>query len=115
MDIGDEEEDNCVQFEKCRAGLSLYRKDSVRSTLTEVREEPRSHPLSPTSKTKEMFALTETISSMARLRMDDQRCSLKKVVTEYCRQLSDDFPLFRNYREKQKYLLIEKVTLSCWI
>ena len=81
MDTVDDDEDHQagVQFEKCRAGVTLYRKDSMRSTVTEVREEPRSRPLSPTSKTKEISALTETISSMARLRMDDQRCSLTRV------------------------------------
>ena len=68
-----------IRFEKCKEGVSLYRDASMQSTIYEE-SRPHSTPLSPTSKTKEMFALSETISRMGGMRIDDQRCSLTKVI-----------------------------------
>ena len=70
-----------IRFEKCKDGVTLYRDVSVQSTNVEEEDQPP--PLSPDSKSKEMSALSEVISSMAGMRMDDQRCSLNKVQRGY--------------------------------
>ena len=79
IDGDDEDLQTEIQFAKCKDGVPLFREESARSSIIEGRTEPRPKPLSPTSKAKEMVALSETISSMAKLRMNDQRCSLSKV------------------------------------
>ena len=68
-----------IKFEKCKAGLTLY---SVHARSVEPEEDLR-QPLSPLTKTTEMHVLTEIVSSMAGMRMDDQRCVLKKDQGQY--------------------------------
>ena len=75
---GDEGSMTEVRFEKCKDGVSLYRDESVQSKISEEVDEPCSPPL-PKSKTNEIFTLSEMISSMSGMRMNDQRCSLTKV------------------------------------
>ena len=105
-------------FKKCKDGVALYRDESVRSRISEWRPEPSLPPLSPKTKTKAISALSETISSMAKLRMDDQRCSLNKVrISLNCLffYFLKTNPHRKEYKEELKFLPKEKVALNCWI
>ena len=75
---GDEGSVTEIKFEKCKDGVTLYRDLSLRGKSFDMEEQLS--PLSPKTKRKEMSALTEVISNMASMRMDDQRCSLFKVI-----------------------------------
>ena len=68
-----------IKFEKCKEGLQLFREESMQSAFIEAGERRCRSPLSPSSKAKEMFAISEVISTMSGMRMDDQRCSLTKL------------------------------------
>ena len=70
-----------IKFEKCKDRVTLYRTVSAQSKNDEEDHQPP--PLSRDSKSKEMSELSEVISSMAGMRMDDQRCSLNKVQRDY--------------------------------
>ena len=67
-----------IRFEKCKEGVMLFRHDSMRNKVTEIKVDEIT-PMSPKSKRREMSILSETISNMAKLRMEDQRCTLQKV------------------------------------
>ena len=75
---GDEGSVTEIKFDKCKDGVTLYRDLSFQGKSFDMEVQPT--PLSPKTKCKEMSALTEVISNMASMRMDDQRCSLVKVI-----------------------------------
>ena len=74
---GDEGSLTEIKFEKCKDGLTLFRNISVRARSAEPEVELQ-RPLSPQTRSREIHVLTEVVNCMAGMRMDEQRCFLKK-------------------------------------
>ena len=69
----EEDEESNVQFAKCRAGVQLFREMSVISRAPDTIR-PKSGP--DLDCQEDIAKMSDLLSVMARMRLDDQRCAL---------------------------------------